>query len=113
MLAGEPVGRIAFTTADGPVILPVNYALVGDRVLLRTAPDSLIARHARGRVAFEVDHIEPARRSGWSVLVRGTADLWPSGTEVPAQVQPWAGGPHGLVPVRIDPVDVTGRRVRG
>lgn len=111
-LAGEVVGRIAFSTPDGPILLPVNYVLVGDRVVLRTAPDSAIARYARGRVAFEVDHIEPEHRRGWSVLIRGIAGLWPAGSPLPDDlVAPWVGGPHDLLTVRIDPTEMTGRQV--
>jgi len=30
------VGRIAYTTDDGPRVLPVNYVLEGDGVIFRT-----------------------------------------------------------------------------
>jgi hypothetical protein len=112
LLAGEVVGRIAFATPDGPILLPVNYVLVGDRIVLRTAPDSAIARYARGRVAFEVDHIEPERRRGWSVVIRGTAGRWAASCALPEDVvSPWVGGPHDLITVCIDPTQLTGRRI--
>jgi hypothetical protein len=37
LLSPGGVGRVAFTTADAPVVLPVNYAMVGQTVIFRTA----------------------------------------------------------------------------
>ena len=46
LLASRQVGRIVFTDPDGPVALPVNYTMQGDRILISTLPDGTVARHA-------------------------------------------------------------------
>jgi nitroimidazol reductase NimA-like FMN-containing flavoprotein (pyridoxamine 5'-phosphate oxidase superfamily) len=71
LLSPGGVDRVAFTTADEPVVLPVNYAMAGQTVVFRTAPDSLLARYMDGLAGFEVDHLDEALSQGWSVLVTG------------------------------------------
>ena len=73
------------------------------------------ADHAN--VTFEVDHIDPISRSGWSVLIRGLAEEVTSAhrTELIERthatgVEPWAPGEHGHW-LRIIPHDVSGRRI--
>jgi hypothetical protein len=65
-----------------------------------------------GVVAFEVDHIDEAMSSGWSVLLRGHARLIedPEERRVAAHldVEPWAGGAR-LNVVSIEPFEITGR----
>jgi hypothetical protein len=57
-----------------PVVLPVNFAVVHDEVVFRTAEGTKLHAAAAGAVvAFEVDGYEPSGRSGWSVLVQGRA----------------------------------------
>lgn len=78
LLRGHPVhvGRLGVTDVDGqPLIVPVNYRLDGDTVVIRRGPDSLIAQRARGHpVAFEVDDVDAPWQEGWSVLIQGRAD---------------------------------------
>ena len=54
-------------------MLPVNFAVSGKAIIFRTAPDTLLAVYADGRVSFEADHLDQALREGWSVLVQGHA----------------------------------------
>ena len=74
LLAGTTVGRVALTRKALPVILPVNYAMDGDTVVIRTRPGSLLAssRERGVVVAFEVDELDRETCSGWSVLLTGT-----------------------------------------
>jgi nitroimidazol reductase NimA-like FMN-containing flavoprotein (pyridoxamine 5'-phosphate oxidase superfamily) len=75
-LTQSVVGRVAITAQAMPVVVPVNYAIHGHRVVFRTATDGMLARACAGSVvAFEVDQIDPDGRSGWSVLVVGVAHL--------------------------------------
>lgn len=75
-LAAAEVGRLAFVSDRGLQVLPVNHLLDGNDVVFRTAPGGKLdaARRAE-EVAFEVDGVDPERRTGWSVLVRGRARL--------------------------------------
>jgi nitroimidazol reductase NimA-like FMN-containing flavoprotein (pyridoxamine 5'-phosphate oxidase superfamily) len=116
LLSPGGVGRVAFTTADGPVVLPVNYAMVGQTVIFRTAPDTLLAGYLDGPAGFEVDRLDEALSQGWSVLVTGRAVRVTSEAEVRhleqhVAVRPWAGGARDVY-VRVIPRKITGRRIR-
>ena len=115
LIAPGGVGRIAFSTASGPVVLPVNFAVVGGTIVIRTGEGTLISGHASDRVAFEVDHIDDALCQGWSVLVRGQAHRAAQQGELrrlrgSAAVWPWPGGDHEVY-VCIVPSHITGRRI--
>ena len=109
------VGRIAFGTLDGPTIVPVNFAVLADTIVIRTAEGTVIDGHADARVALEVDHIDEALCQGWSVLVRGPAHRVTHPAELnhlqeDAAVWPWPGGEREVY-VRIIPSQITGRRI--
>src|SRR5215475_3940251 len=73
LLEAGGIGRVGFAAADGIMMLPVNFAVTGKAIIFRTAPDTLLAVYANGRVSFEVDHLDEALREGWSVLLHGHA----------------------------------------
>ena len=50
LLRAGLVGRVAACTPDGPHIIPVNYAVTDDAIVLRTTPYSLLGSHAKGSV---------------------------------------------------------------
>ena len=116
LLAGRRLGRLAIPDFGGPVIFPVNYILDQGLVVFRTDPGSkLEAAMERESVCFEVDAVEEATRTAWSVLVRGTlADV-----TNPAHLArlrtlplyPWAPGDKARY-VRVRPRSITGRRIR-
>ena len=45
LLRSGVVGRIAIVTPTGPYIVPVNYSVVDDMVVVRTTPYSVLRRH--------------------------------------------------------------------
>lgn len=110
------VGRLAVTDADGqPLVMPVNYRLDADKVVVRAEPGSLLAELTAGhRVAFEVDDVDPAWEEGWSVLVQGRAQQVTDPDELlrlrRLPLRPWAPGDHSLY-LRIVPRLITGRRI--
>ena len=109
------VGRIAFGTVSGPVVVPVNFAVLADTLVIRTAEGTVIDGHAHEQVALEVDHIDKALCQGWSVLVRGPAHRVAHPAELrrlqeDAAVWPWPGGEREVY-VRIVPREITGRRI--
>ena len=110
LLSAGLVGRVAVCTPVGPHIVPVNYAVVDDDVVLRTSPYSVLGSHARGSIlALEVDHFDYERQRGWSVVARGRAEAvtsaeelnhirrvwdpnaWASGTAEPLSPDPMVG----------------------
>jgi nitroimidazol reductase NimA-like FMN-containing flavoprotein (pyridoxamine 5'-phosphate oxidase superfamily) len=116
LLATVQVGRLAWAAVDGQVhIRPVNYALAGTDVIVRTAMGSILAAAlAKLPVTFEADELEPALETGWSVVVIGTAEdlgSTPEAALLRESVHPWARGSRPHV-VRIRASQVTGRRLR-
>lgn len=74
LLRAGVIGRVAVATPEGPFIVPVNYVVFEDTVVIRTSAYTLLGTHARDTmVAFEVDDLDPDRRAGWSVVARGRA----------------------------------------
>jgi len=115
LIAQGGVGRIAFGADSGPVVLPVNYAVVAGTIVIRTSEGTMIEGHANDRVAFEVDHLDEALSQGWSVLIRGSAHRVMHPAEFrhlqqDATIWSWPGGERDVY-VRIVPDKITGRRI--
>jgi uncharacterized protein len=110
LAATRPVGRLAWTSPSGPTVIPVNFTVVSEGVLVRTAGYSQVARECDdSAVAFEVDDIDVDARTGWSVLMRGHARVeYGAGDEDGPDV--WVSGPRSLR-LRIEVAEITGRRL--
>ena len=117
LLAAHEFGRIGVIAENYPLILPVNYRLDGTTVVIRTHPGTILRAAEHANVTFQVDEIDRASRSGWSVLVRATAEE--VGEEHRAEmlartlesgVEPWAPGDkeHWM---RLVSHEITGRRI--
>ena len=109
------VGRVGFAAADGIMMLPVNFAVTRKTIVFRTAPDTLLAVYADGRVSFQADHLDEVLHEGWSVLVHGRAHKVTDEREVRqfetrTRLEPWAAGPRDVY-VRITPARISGRRL--
>jgi hypothetical protein len=117
MLALAQVGRVGFVVDGQPEILPVNYALDGDTVLFRTDEGSVLNRASMANVAFEVDSIDEAFQSGWSVLVRGRGECIADAVDPTSErirrltLITWAPGERDRW-FTIRPTSITGRRLR-
>src|SRR4051812_10231973 len=74
LLTDAHVGRIAVSMSALPVVLPVNFCMLDDDVVIRTGPGSkLEAATNHAVVAFEADSFSYFDHGGWSVLVQGVA----------------------------------------
>ena len=116
LLAPRGIGRIAFRTASGLAVLPVNYVVAEGTVVIRTGSGSMIGAHGDGPVSFEADHFDLELGQGWSVLVRGDAHRVLQPAELSklregCDLRPWPAGEHDLF-IRIVPSQLTGRRIR-
>ena len=114
LLTTVNIGRVAISIGAVPAVFPTHFVvdgvdivlLTGDGLKLRAALDGTV-------VAFEADHIDDARRVGWSVLAIGRS----SGSAEPHEVararslgvRPLAPGPRNRV-VRIRVELLSGRR---
>lgn len=116
LLAADEVGRLAFVSGSGAAIVPVNYALDGEAVVMRTDPGAKLRYGPRARASFEIDRFDPATRSGWSVVATGRLEevtQYDSTTWARIRalgVEPWAGGEKASW-LRLVPDRITGRRV--
>jgi uncharacterized protein len=120
LLAETGFGRLAVSPPDWntpPVIRPVTYAFdrSSQSVVFRTARGSkFTALLLSGHAAFEIDGIDPATRTGWSVIVQGPVEEVKNTAELHRlerlELHPWAPGdkPHW---VRLRVMAVSGRRI--
>jgi hypothetical protein len=118
LLRASIIGRVGFSTSEGPQIVPVNYTTVGNAVLFRTTPYSQLGAHADGSpLAFEIDHIDYEDHKGWSVVAHGVGERVKdtSGLEDMTPFwnpKPWAAGARVLY-IRLPWKTLTGRRIGG
>ena len=115
LLAGSVIGRVVFSDRALPAAHPVTYLLDGEEVVFGTTRGSKLAAAVRGAVvAFQVDHIHPETRTGWTVLGVGEAYE----VTVPERLgeladrlpEPWAPDPTAHT-VAIPLQRLTGRRL--
>lgn len=114
LLSTERLGRVGVSLDALPAILPVNYALLGDNIVFRSAPGTkLTAALTSSVVAFEVDASKPDHTSAWSVMIVGHAEWLADGAALKEAKRlpfsPWAPGSRDYF-VRITPELVSGRR---
>jgi nitroimidazol reductase NimA-like FMN-containing flavoprotein (pyridoxamine 5'-phosphate oxidase superfamily) len=117
LLGQASIGRLVYQDEDGPVAVPVNFAMAETDIVIRVEGGIKRTAMSQPLLAFEVDHIDDQERSGWSVVVRG------AGREVELDCVPdllrrmkghpplpWAQGVHNVW-LLITPHRVTGRRL--
>jgi nitroimidazol reductase NimA-like FMN-containing flavoprotein (pyridoxamine 5'-phosphate oxidase superfamily) len=100
---------------SAPEIYPVNHVVDHRSVVFRTDPGSKLRGLLRSpAVCFEVDAVDAARATGWSVLVKGRAvevhDPSELGRLDDLHLRYWAVGEKRHW-VRIVADEVTGRRL--
>lgn len=114
LLGTETVGRLGVVVDNEPQIFPVNFALAGDDIVIRSDQGTKLMAALSGPVVFEVDHLDEETLSGWSVIVHGTAQL-SAGAEGHSASQnrtlrPWPEAEHPHL-LRIVANKITGRRI--
>jgi nitroimidazol reductase NimA-like FMN-containing flavoprotein (pyridoxamine 5'-phosphate oxidase superfamily) len=114
LLRTRDVGRLAVVVNGHPDIFPVNFAFDRGRIMFRTAEGTkLSAILFGGPVAFEVDGYDASAGQAWSVVLKGPATEikrpaeWTTASQLP--LFPWHADPKPRF-VRIDPLEITGRR---
>ncbi len=116
LLRSRPVGRLAYVDAGAPTVVPVNHLVDGSTIVLRTdAGGKLDAAVVGAPVAFQLDDHDPVRGTGWSVLVRGRAELVDEDERTQRyaeELDSWALGDAEATWIRIVPDEVSGRRLR-
>lgn len=119
LLASRKVGRLGFVVDDQPLVLPVNYALVRDIVVFRTAGGAKLDGAIGHKVAFEIDcGADGEAADVWSVVVQGVAEDITNATDVlnvelrAGAISPWVSDVRDRY-VRIIPLVVSGRWIGG
>ena len=115
-LRAGTIGRLAVNNGNQPDVFPVNYVVDTDRIVIRTAEGTkLAAAIASIDVAFEIDAIDEADQSGWSVVVHGIAQepkaLASVMRDEELDLHPWAGSDDKGRFIEIVPRRITGRRL--
>lgn len=115
LLTRATVGRVGVSFGALPMILPVNFRLVGDQIAFRTTIGTkLDAATCNAVVAFEVDEIDPTYHTGWSVVALGVAREVTDPVELErfehARIPRWAPVPSERV-VTISTDMVSGRQI--
>ena len=115
LLRAAVFGRVAFSASDRMEVIPVNYSVMGDAVLVRTTPGSLLDRQADGAtMLIEVDQIDHERWHGWSVVARGRAERIEEGQLTIGERSspgppPWVSGRDVWIRLRWD--EISGRKL--
>jgi uncharacterized protein len=111
------VGRVGFVVGGRPQVLPVNYAADDSGVVVfRTSANSILMAISMQAVVFEVDGLDEAHRTGWSVCVHGSArEITERNDPITERLRslavvPWAPG-HRQRWFAITPEEITGRRL--
>jgi nitroimidazol reductase NimA-like FMN-containing flavoprotein (pyridoxamine 5'-phosphate oxidase superfamily) len=115
LLQTARVGRVGVSTDAMPVVLPVNFVVDDERIVLSSAPGTKLYVAATGAmVAFEADDVDTDNKWGWSVCVSGPARVVTEGEEYERlralPLETWAP-PGEEAYIVIDSQVVTGRRV--
>jgi len=106
------VGILAMAGIDAPVLRPVNFALHGDFILIRTGEGQILeAACACEPASFVISETDRFEHSGWSVVVVGALMERSSlGSVADVPLRPWADDEkHHFVGLSIR--DISGRRI--
>lgn len=116
LLRSGVVGRLALSTPGGPHVIPINYSVVDDAIIVRTSPYSLLGTYGRdSTLAFEIDQFDYEYHRGWSVVARGRAEFVTDATELDHiravwRPHPWAAGAREMH-LRLRWDELSGRRL--
>ncbi len=116
LLDAAGVGRIGVLVGGAPEVYPLNFVVDGRSVVFRTDSGSkLLGLRLSPWVCLEIDGFDVEAHTGWSVLVKGTASEVTDAAEqrelagLPLRL--WTAGAKAHW-MRIQPTEVTGRRLR-
>ena len=111
----DGIARVVWTTPDGPAIVPVNYTVADGFVWFQTATGSRLAQEAcNQRLLVEVDHVDVATHTGWSVVLAGAATCREVANDrglLGETLLVWPSGVRDVL-FMVEPEEITGRRLR-
>lgn len=117
LLATQRLGRLGVVVDGVPLVLPMQFALEGQTIVLQTNQGAKTFHVPLTSVSFEVDHVDWEQGVGWSVIVQGIGeDISTAIDERSRELRSLAT--HSWAPEPADrwltivPRAITGRRVR-
>jgi nitroimidazol reductase NimA-like FMN-containing flavoprotein (pyridoxamine 5'-phosphate oxidase superfamily) len=117
LMATERLGRLGVMVEGVPLVLPMQFAMDGQIVVLQTNQGAKTLHVPLTAVSFEVDHVDWEQGVGWSVLVQGTGEDISTAIDESSEnrrslaVHTWAPDPAERW-LTIIPRMITGRRIR-
>ncbi len=117
LLSSMSLGRIVTIMGGKPEIFPVNFVTQRRTVLFRTAHGTkLYSAVMGGSVAFEADYHDPPLTYGWSVIIKGRAQVLSANADVildaeEAPLRQWIATLKPIY-VRVIASEITGRRFK-
>jgi nitroimidazol reductase NimA-like FMN-containing flavoprotein (pyridoxamine 5'-phosphate oxidase superfamily) len=116
LLRSGVVGRVALSTPGGPHVIPINYSVVDDAIIVRTSPCSLLGTYSRDSpLAFEIDQFDHEYHRGWSVVARGRAEFVTDAAELDHIRSVWQPHPRAAgsreMHLRLQWDELSGRRL--
>jgi nitroimidazol reductase NimA-like FMN-containing flavoprotein (pyridoxamine 5'-phosphate oxidase superfamily) len=106
------LGRVGVSRGALPTVIPVDFRLDGERILIRPRTGSKLEVALRDTVvAFEADEVDTQTGAGWSVIVTGVSSVL-SGDDHQRAEAHWATSTGERV-VAISTQKITGRRAMG
>ena len=120
LLGSVDTARVVHVVDDQPSIALVNIALDGDDIVVRSTAGSRLATalsSPHSAVLVQADRVDPATRSGWSVVARGRMAAVMDQVTVARldRTHPpsWILGDSGGTWLRLTVEELTGRAVGG
>ncbi|GAB2858443.1 pyridoxamine 5'-phosphate oxidase family protein [Actinoallomurus bryophytorum] len=115
LAASVPIGRVVYTDQALPAVIPMNFVLDGDEVVIHIESGStLAAAIPNAVVAFQVDDFDSDTTTGWTVTITGQARLVDGGEErtrlARLPLRPWVPTKNGRF-IRIPARHVAGHRL--
>ena len=116
LLSTLSLGRIVTILGGMPEIFPVNFATQRRTVLFRTAQGTKLYSTVMGDwVSFEADYHDPPLTYGWSVIIKGRAQVLSANADIldaeEAPLRSWIATSRPLY-VRVIASEITGRRFK-
>lgn len=116
LLAATTLGRVIYTADSLPTVRLVNHLVEQDVIIVRTRLTGEFGGGVRAAsdlvVAYQADEVDPARHTGWSVVVTGFARTVTDAARTDRYRELW----WPLAPdvdcfIAIEPVLITGIRL--
>ena len=114
LVQSSKLGRLALLVDHQPLVFPVNFALDGADVVVRTDETTRLYAARDSLVAFECDAADGIYHTGWSVIITGDAVEVLDPDEITRlerlPLGPWCPGPKPVL-LRVAARTITGRRI--